>query len=65
MDGDDKGSEGMGMTKDRKEWENIGMNGNGWEILQETGMNEKAGKPGGWEGKVEELRDGKEWKQWK
>ena len=39
---DDRGSERMGMTRDRK----------GWEILEETGMNEKGGNPEGWEGKV-------------
>ena len=44
----------MGMIRDRKGWENIDRNGN-WEgmgnIGENTGMNEKGGKPEGWEGK--------------
>ena len=58
----DKGSEGMRMTRNRKGWENIERNGKGWEILEKTGMNEKGGKPEGWERKVrEEMRKG--WKR--
>ena len=42
----------MGMTRDRKGWENIDRNRKGSETSEETAMNEKGGKPEGWEGKV-------------
>ena len=42
----------MGMMRYRNGWENIERNGKGWEILEETGMNGKGGKPEGWERNV-------------
>ena len=44
----------MGMTRDRRRWErmikrmmekDIERNGKGWKTLEETGTNEKGGKP--------------------
>ena len=49
---DNKGYEGMGMTRDRKGWENIERNEKVWDILKKTRMNEKGGKLERWEGKV-------------
>ena len=51
-DRENKGSEGMGMTRDRKEWENIERNGKGW-VSEGIGKYKK-GMVMRWE------RDGKE-----
>ena len=64
-DEDNKGWEGMNISilRNRKGYENIKKNGKGWEILEDTGMNEKGGKPEGLERMEAMEMNKKEWQR--